>query len=366
MNLKSLLRPALLTAAVLSAQLAVAGDLFMATNRAIRYKDDNGRVRQWRGLANTSPPRALTWMRDADLDVCRVYRLPGEFTMKRASQPSEYEFIGASGEVALMPVIWEAKKRAKGHQPILVVHFHGFRNDVNTAMEACAKMEKECAKNGVEPAFMLASWPTDTNSFGDFLKNYLADLQEAKASRIAFGQLIRELSPLCQANGVRLVVTGHSMGARLLDLSLKTIWRQDQKPYIDEAVLISGDITNSALESENAFRSFETGCGQVTCYFSTKDQALKLSRFSRNTGIVGDRKEDFDSRLGLTGPREPKKMIANAVAIDGTPAVHSQHSGWFDNKRWIADFAHVLLGESAEQIPGRQVEERPGFYALSN
>ncbi len=353
-------------AALVAAQFALASDLFMATNRAIRYKDENGRVRQWRGLANTSPPRAESWMRDADLDICRIYRLPGKFSMKRAAQPNEFEFIGASGELSLMPVIWEAKRKAKNHQPVVVVHFHGFRNNVNTAMEACDKMQAECGKLGIEPAFMLASWPTDTNSFGDFLKNYLADLQEAKASRVAFGQLIRELSPLCRANGVRLVVTGHSMGARLLDMTLKSIWQTGQQPYIDEAVLISGDITNSALESENAFKSFESGCGRVTCYFSTKDKALQLSRFSRNTGIVGDRGEDFDSRIGLTGPREPKKMIANAVAIDGTTAVYSQHSGWFDNKRWIEDFAHVLLGESTDTIPGRTAEERVGFFALSD
>lgn len=147
----------------------------------------------------------------------------------------------------------------------LLVYVHGF----NTTFDAAAMRTAQIAfdlRFGGPAAFY--SWPSKGNPW-----SYNADLRDADASVELFADF---LSNLAARTGVeKLHVIAHSMGNRVLGLTLETIRNRGLAVHFGELVLAAPDLDRNLFK--RLARVYPKLAAGTTLYVSRRDQALALS-----------------------------------------------------------------------------------------
>ena len=202
------------------------------------------------------------------------------------------------------------------------------------------------------------SWPSN-----DKLTQYFRDQDDALMSGIALSrgynkliQFFREFfkntnNPHCESN-IHLLC--HSMGNQVFEsmFSHLKINAAAIVPVFKEIVLAAPDIDFNVFEKGEPFNDISRIGERVHVYFHRSDDALKISRFTKNRV----------NRLGLNGPRNSFDVPSNVHFVDASDIKDTTSKSerlidhWYykESPTIIKDIKRVFNGVPAESSENRE------------
>ncbi|SDD22777.1 Alpha/beta hydrolase of unknown function [Algoriphagus faecimaris] len=249
----------------------------------------------------------------------------------------------------------KAGKKSKGliSQEDILVFVHGFKSDLETAMQTLAELHRKY----VEPEgstikhLVLFTWPAKKK-----LLKYRSDAYDATQSGFALARsmaslkeffkkkFVDEKKPMCNQ---RIHLMCHSMGNRVLENMIKGVVDigMEINSLFAEIILVGADIDYYALEQPHPlYRLIDFG-ERVHVYYHNKDQALGISELTKNAF----------NRLGRWGAKNSINLPDDIYQCDVTPIqddkglLHNTVHHWYytNSPSVVEDIIHVIKGEGS-------------------
>lgn len=206
----------------------------------------------------------------------------------------------------------------------LLIYFHGFNVQPESALEHGRKMQKFFNKESYKIKVVPFIWPCG-DKLG-IIRDYFEDQDSANASAIAFARMMAKFMDWQkenQENGIqclkRVNVLAHSMGNRVFRNSmaywLKNYSSTANAPFLFRNVfMVAADVANETLEKGKDGYVISEASRNVVTYFASDDMALRGSK------VANVKNGQLTRRLGHTGPENIKKshndVPDNVYAVD--------------------------------------------------
>ena len=229
-----------------------------------------------------------------------------------------------------------------------LVFIHGYNSTFAEAARRAAQITYDLPFYGISGFF---SWPSSGN-----IISYLKDSENAEASLNDLEKFIEEI--IIQTNIEKLHIIAHSMGSRLLTLTLNNLADKPSVKHklyvINQIVLGAPDIDQNVFKN-NILPKFLSIGAQRTLYSSDKDKALDISEDLRiGLARLGDAGDSLFVSEGLD------TIDASNVRSDGVG-----HSYIFDTKELLSDLHYLLdFGLKPEQRRLKARKKNNLFYWL--
>jgi len=318
--------------------------------------DDSGPVRSvWRTEGGGSAWINVVYVTDRQADAS----FPGGYATRWAGAPScgtattvippamlpgekpQYGYVEkavpvacASGNVKLAGAIALIREQAKAkHCRSVFLFVHGFHTGFDGAVLRAAQVSHDTESGCAVAAF---SWSAEID-----VDRYVSDVEHSDYSQPLLAEFLRELDE----SGLRVTVVGHSLGSRLILMTLSGLGQSRQPPhagFIDELVLTAADV--GADPKNNDFEKLMAGAApfakRTTIYVSALDSVLAISR--REHGGV--------ARLGnaadLTFKSDDKSHVVDIIDASDAPADRLDHSYYAMSPETVSDMMQTLNGVS--------------------
>lgn len=175
--------------------------------------------------------------------------------------------------------ILEHADSAFGSDEVLV-YVHGFANSFGDSLNRAAQIAIDL---DIPASTVLYAWPSANR-----VPFYARDVDQAAASRDGLARLLRELAA---SSASRIVVAGHSLGARLALETLVDLARQGRHETLFRKLgglaLLAPDI--AAKDFDSLLRQAPALAGKVVVYGSSRDLVLRNAPALDGVGLrVGD------------------------------------------------------------------------------
>lgn len=259
----------------------------------------------------------------------------------------------------------------------VLVYVHGFNTNLEASLKSIPDLHKEFVLNDDSPIgnILLFTWPAESG-----LLEYRDDSQDALDSGEVMARLIRRLlrfyldtfgndpdNPHRKFCNKNIHLMCHSMGNQVLESALNFLNEKYHVPSVfEEVVLVAADVDTNAMEDTRPLsRATELGT-RVTSYFNNNDRAVLASTTTKH----------FKSRLGFTGPHNPRITPMNAHFVDVTRTTLIQqslmdtvvnHSYHLVDSNVISDIRKVLSGTpSSDSTMERAYSAHDNVFKLTS
>ncbi|WP_268033655.1 alpha/beta hydrolase [Algoriphagus sp. PAP.12] len=249
-------------------------------------------------------------------------------------------------------------KAAKGKggefvQEDILVFVHGFKSDLETAMQTLSELHKRY----VEPEtstikhLVLFTWPAKKK-----MLKYRSDAYDAMQSGFALARsmaslreffkkkFVEEKKPMCNQ---KIHLLCHSMGNRVLENMIKGICDigMEINSTFSEIVLVGADIDYYALERPNPlYRLIDFG-ERVHVYYHNKDQALGVSELTKN---AFNRLGRWGAKNSVNLPDDIYQCDVTAIEDDKGLLHEVVHHWYYTNSTTVVeDITAVFKGEGS-------------------
>lgn len=314
-----------------------------------------------RNIANEGPGPKLDNVRYYSTDAPAARRK--EFT--RWTELTLKQFKDAlMDEMKEMPLIPEDQNEKQMHVSLFV---HGYNNSWLDALARYNQIQKDlyAGANSLGVLIMF-TWPSNGRA-----TDYLADRQDAEASRTALADLFVELhdhviamqrlaarteddEKLCRA---KISVIAHSMGNYVIQNALAMASQQLNNPQlltlIHQLVMVAADVDNDLFQkpkpSDSDGSLMANLCYRITALYSGLDQVLGASAGLKHFGT---------RRLGRSGLADRADVYDNVWDFDVTHLIKNTanpHSGVFEAAKSM-----MLLGDILRGVDRSVLEEAHG------
>ncbi len=256
-------------------------------------------------------------------------------------------------EMKDMPLVPEEQNENQKHISLFV---HGYNNTWLDALSRYNQLQKDlyAGTDGLG-VIVLYTWPSNGR-----VTDYLADRQDAEASRTALAELFVALhdhviamqrlaartddeEKLCRA---KISVIAHSMGNYVMQNALATASQQLNNPQlvtlIHQLAMVAADVDNDLLQESKPTDSdgslMANLCYRITALYSGLDQVLGASAGLKHFGT---------RRLGRSGLADRTDVYDNVWDFDVTAliqGVENTHSGVFESKKSLSLLEDILRG----------------------
>lgn len=208
-------------------------------------------------------------------------RIPGRISNGRASPNPERDFALAKMETFSTPEAFrtalarDVAQATDQRQRDVIVYVHGFNNSFADSAFRMAQLAADIELTG--PVISYA-WPSRANPFG-----YEYDADSAMFARDGLTELLLQIDT---AGADRIVLVGHSMGARVVMEVLRELaltrpgWAADRMAGV---LLISPDVNVDVFRSQTA--NFKTWPQPFVIFKSRNDYLLDLSATLRGEEV---------------------------------------------------------------------------------
>jgi esterase/lipase superfamily enzyme len=232
----------------------------------------------------------------------------------------------------------------------ILVFVHGFKNDMETALQTLADLHRRYVEPENSPVkyLVLFAWPAKSK-----ILKYRSDAQDAEQSGFALARSFATLREFFRQKFTvakvdpceqRIHLMCHSMGNRVLNSMVGGLTTLGIKPnsVFAEILLVGADIDYDALEEPKPlYRLIDLG-ERIHVYFHGKDKALGISETTKNS----------HNRLGKWGAKNTKNLPDdvyqyNVTSIrDDNGILHDTVHHWYytNSKTVVKDILEVLNG----------------------
>ncbi|MDF2157725.1 alpha/beta hydrolase [Algoriphagus sp. CAU 1675] len=238
-------------------------------------------------------------------------------------------------------------------QEDILVFVHGFKSDLETALQTLAELNKKY----VEPEhstikhIVLFTWPAKKK-----LLKYRSDAYDAMQSGFALARsmaslreffkkkFVQERKPMCNQ---KIHLMCHSMGNRVLENMVKGVndIGIEVSSIFGEILLVGADIDYYAMEKPNPLYKLIDFGERVHIYYNNKDQALGISELTKNAF----------NRLGRWGAKNSVNLADDIYQCDVTyiedddGLLHDTVHHWYytNSPSVVEDIIQVCKGNSS-------------------
>jgi len=278
---------------------------------------------------------------------------PGEGEMERYAETGDdilrKKLPSAKMFEALHNKSLKATKAGKRQDILFFVH--GFRSDLETAMQTLQRLHEKYVTPQSSPIrqIVLFTWPARKK-----MMRYRSDAFDAVQSGFALArsyaslkQFFRSLIKNEEFCEQRIHMMCHSMGVRVLEsmlIDLHDMGVEIQSTF-SEIMLIGADVDYDAIEQPKPlYRLIDFG-ERVHVYYHNKDRALGVSEITKNAF----------NRLGRWGARNSLNLAddiyqANVTHIsDDRGLIHgvAHHWYYYNSDSVVRDITEVFNGEES-------------------
>ena len=233
---------------------------------------------------------------------------------------------------------------------------HGFATDFDSTLdhiydlyELYIKPEESPIKN-----MIYVSWP----SLKSKLLTYWNDQDDAEATGQMLGRVYSNLHKFFlttfETLGLdrckhKIHLMAHSMGCTLLREMLEAIPRHRLFPLFGETILLHSDVEHDVFEPGKPYTKLEPLSERTHIYIHRSDDALRISRFTKN----------FNKRLGFKGPKDKHDLNDETFVIDTTHVSNENvplmervvdHWGYLNRQPVVNHIIQVLRGMDTDDI----------------
>lgn len=197
----------------------------------------------------------------------------------------------------------------------VVVFVHGYNTSFQSSARRTAQMDEDL---NLDATLVLFAWPSLT-----VLSGYDGDVERATGAEARLADL---LADLVDAGARRLVVVGHSLGAKLAMETLAGMSASDGRrvlPRLGGVVLLSPDLATEAFNA--AYSSLPGKRPPVAVYLSKDDFALKalsvVTDQEERIGVVSDPNRVADGEIYLIDVSRVVNAGIGHLAVAAQPAL---------------------------------------------
>lgn len=266
-------------------------------------------------------------------------------------------------------------RRTKTKKPVLkndiLFFIHGFSTGFNSSLKHIKDLYRLYVKdeNSSINHIVYLSWPSRSSK----LFTYAGDQEDARDTGAILARVFRktqnffyEAFDVAQKEHClgRIHLMCHSMGNQVLETFMQTIANETYIPIITEVLLLHADVKDDIFEKGQAFSYLSKICRRVHIYIHNGDDALRISRFTKNG----------TKRLGQRGPRDLSVLNEETFVVDVThdnEAITTyenviDHWGYLYRPKQIEDIVYVLRGKSEHRIDTRveDIYGRKNYFAI--
>lgn len=253
----------------------------------------------------------------------------------------------------------------------ILFFIHGFSTGFKASLSHIKELHKLYIEDANSPIRHLVylSWPSRDSK----LFTYSGDQEDARDTGAILARVFRKTQNFFyEAFDIakkehclgRIHLMCHSMGTLVLETFMQTIAKENYLPIITEVILLHSDVKDNIFEQGEPFYYLKDICRRVHIYIHNGDDALRISRFTKNG----------TKRLGQRGPRDLSILNDETFVIDVTANSESvslkegifDHWGYLERKEEINDIILVLRGISENRITTRSSDEhnRRNYFLL--
>lgn len=304
----------------------------------------------------------------SDQQIHECYTLSGDYGLRGYRKLLDTPPAQRQGSQALFGNLYEDMRHKCGD---VMFFIHGFQNDLHDEFEGIERLREQYLHNIHHPQrkikhLVYLSWPSQSD------REYERDQEDARDTGVMLGRLFRSLRTFftdlfekdsqkpCRNN---IHLAAHSMGNQVLDHMLKSLEASDLKPLFSEAVLFNPDVDHDVFDDEGGMGRLTAIADRVHVYMHGSDDALLVSRYTKN----GKR------RLGRSGPAASRQLPDSVYVVDITRTKSQgmvndmfDHWGYTESPAVVRDAAAVFEGKGAFSISGRQRDSiNPWKFSIS-
>ena len=224
--------------------------------------------------------------------ICELARTPINSLKSIAEKapfhiPDEIVRLDGISELSIENFWQRMETTANGNAPVL--YMHGFYISFDRGCRRALILKESL---GLEGRFALFSWPSD-----GAITNYTHDEADLYWSVYPLREVLADMINRFGAGNVNIVA--HSLGTRgvMLALVLLAQMQQDDKPLLNQVVLIAPDIDVGIFEQYLPLIRPLTR--NITVYVSSKDSPLALSRQVHGYPRMGEAGEHLQGLKGI-------------------------------------------------------------------
>lgn len=246
----------------------------------------------------------------------------------------------------------------KNKQSDVLVFIHGFANSFDDNLIHINSLYNTFIKRNDCPVKHLVyiAWPTRNHKILTYWDDQKDARETGRVLARVYEKLIDFFIEMFKVNRMKnceskIHLAAHSMGNQVLKSMLQNI-NGKIYPLLGEVLLLHSDVENTVFEEGEPFTKLEKLAERTHIYIHRSDDALFISRFSKN----------FNKRLGKKGPVNPDRLNNETFIVDVSRLRSGEsfrerlfdHWGYKESKFQVNDIIEVLKGEDAEEIANRK------------
>lgn len=200
----------------------------------------------------------------------------------------------------------------------LAVFVHGYRKSFKGSMNCALQIARH-----LDIPLLVFAWPSKNNYFA-----YMADECTAEWSSKQLAKVLRDLG---QSMGYRnIVIVSHSLGARMVEWSLKDLYAESPpKEQFAASLFFSPDIDRDTFLQNAPF--LKRACATSSIFLDRHDTRIRISKFLHGSPRVGG--------------KEAQPELSQMFALDGSLPNHHIPS------ELVAETVHRLGNGSTADLP---------------
>ena len=198
----------------------------------------------------------------------------------------------------------------------ILFFIHGFMYNFNANLRHIKKIHRLYVKGNIKHLVYL-SWPSRSAPL------YWDDQRDARETGRILGRLGDKLSQFFtqmfehnqrQPCGHKIHLAAHSLGNQVFYYMMNEMLPEEAFPMFSEVLLLNADVRWDCFEPGKGFSRLLEYCERVHIYTHRSDDALRVSRFTKN----------FKRRLGFKGPKRDISLAPETFVVDTTTAASNR------------------------------------------
>jgi len=346
--------------------------IYLISNRAT---DDNDR------FLNSGKERAQHSFRIAKCSLNET-RKTADYVMVKDKVDQGYEYVlvdeaddktdlnNLHGTAHMFYDLYQDMRDNQGAKGDVMFFIHGFSTDFEASLKDIYQLHERyiAPEHSSIKHLIYMSWPSVKSKVLTYWNDQQDALQTGAVLGRIFGKLhgfFTEIFEMKQANRCKhgIHLAAHSMGNQVLSAMLESIPKTRLFPLFDEVVLLQADVDYDILDEGEPFSRLETISNRTHIYTHRSDDALRVSRYTKN----------LKQRLGFKGPKKSTQLNDETFVVDTSRTkadkgeigeMVADHSGYLHRKRVVEDVVEALKGTDEQSIKNRKRIKKHNHFLL--
>lgn len=276
-------------------------------------------------------PKLGEWTRDHDpTGATKVYeKVP---TSHFGTSPNVFVERKEGLQLAFNRIYRTAKMRSDSH-PTIIFSIHGFNTGAESAISRAWMVQRRLNDQGVPAVVVPVVWPDDNSAL-----NYQQDKSDADASTAMLIDVFEQVRRIKRrAKDLKVGIVAHSLGNYALMEGARKFMashRDVEEPLIDQAWLVSPDLSSDDLSDSRRGRDLIALCSSLSVYWHRQDYVHTLGLIYNNGDRMG--------RVGLAATHAKVDSVDCTRAFPLGLGNKSVHADCFTTPVFYEDLAATL------------------------